>query len=73
MRTTLTLDEDVLRAAKSLAQARSISLGSAVSELARRGLQRSRPTEADGFPVFRVSPNARTITLEDVKSLEDEG
>jgi hypothetical protein len=72
MRTTLSLDEDILRAAKSLAQAQAISLGAAVSELARRGLQRSRPAGTDDFPVFRVSPNARAITLEDVKSLEDE-
>lgn len=72
MRTTLTLDEDILRAARSLAQAQAISLGAAVSELARRGLQRSRPAAAEDFPVFQVSPNARTITLEDVKSLEDE-
>lgn len=38
MRTTLDLDEAVLSAARSLASAQKISLGAAVSELARRGL-----------------------------------
>ncbi len=41
MRTTLDLDETVLAAARSLARARGCSLGSAVSELAMRGLRGS--------------------------------
>lgn len=73
MRTTLTLDDDVLRAARGLARSRSISLGAAVSELARRGLQPNHLVlEEDGLPIFRVGPGARTITLEDVKKVEDE-
>lgn len=43
MRTTLDLDESVLAAARSLASARHISLGAAVSELARRGLAGDTP------------------------------
>lgn len=38
MRTTLELDDTVLAAARSLAGNRGISLGAAVSELAKRGL-----------------------------------
>ncbi|HET6386476.1 MAG TPA: DUF2191 domain-containing protein [Armatimonadota bacterium] len=73
MRTTITLQDDVLHVARSLANARSISLGDAISELVRRGLQTdSSLTEESGFPVFRVSAGARPITLEDVKSAEDE-
>ena len=72
MRATITLDDDVLRAAKVLARARSISLGAAVSELARRGIEHERITTEDGLPVFAVSPGARPITLEDVKQAEDE-
>lgn len=72
MRTTLTLDDDIVRAARSLARARELSLGAAVSELARRGLDHTRDVAVDDFPTFRVSPNARPITLEDVKRLEDE-
>lgn len=37
MRTTLNIEEDALLAAQSLAQRRGISLGTAVSELVRRG------------------------------------
>lgn len=38
MRTTLELDDAVLSAARSLSRAEGISLGAAVSTLARRGL-----------------------------------
>jgi hypothetical protein len=73
MRTTLTLDDDVLRAARSLARARALSLGAAVSELARTGLlQRRTSAEPAAFPAFDVPADAPTITLEDVRALEDE-
>jgi len=62
-----------MRAARSLARTRSISLGAALSELARRGLQQERNVAGSGgFPLFHVSPGARAITLEDVKRMEDE-
>jgi hypothetical protein len=73
MRTTLTIDDDLFLAAKRLSRAQTVSLGTVVSELMRRGLQ--RPVSAsrdDGFPVFRVPPSARPITLADVQKLEDE-
>ncbi len=74
MRTTLTIDDDILRAAKALAHARSQSLGEVVSELIRKGLQSERRIEKEsGFPVFAVSARARPITLEDVRRGEDEG
>ena len=38
MRTTLDLDEDVLQAAKELAEARNTTAGKVLSELARKGL-----------------------------------
>ena len=67
MRTTVNLDSDVVRAARGLAKARSISLGAAISELACRGLEVD-PPDADGaIPVFRVPPGARPISAEDVK------
>lgn len=72
MRTTVTIDPDVLRAARSLARARAISLGAAISELARRGLEWERPIDEGALPLFRVPPGARPITLEDVKQIEDE-
>jgi hypothetical protein len=72
MRTTLTLDADVLQAARSLARARSISLGAAVSELARRGIERDRLEARGALPHFHVPAGATAITLEDVKRVEDE-
>lgn len=73
MRTTLDLDPEILSAARQLAADRSISMGKAVSELARRGLQtRVKSSTRQGFPVFQISRDARPITLEDVRSVEDE-
>lgn len=53
MRTTLDLDETVLAAARALARSQGISLGAAVSELARRGL---RPASSVGAPDISYSP-----------------
>ena len=73
MRTTIAIDDDVLRAAKYLARDRSISLGTAVSELMRKGLNENRVVNDDGgFPVFRISPGSPPLTLEEVRRAEDE-
>lgn len=75
IRTTLNIDEDLLQAARSLARARSISMGEIISELLRKGLEiQRRPAmeQKSGFPVFQVPRDARPITLEDVKKGEDE-
>lgn len=74
MRTTLKLDDDIYRAAKSLADAEAKSIGEVVSRLARRGLAPdSRLTHRNGFPVFLVPPDAPPITTEMVKAaLDDE-
>ena len=74
MRTTLTIDDDVLAVARALAGRRGVSLGTAVSELARRGFKGTGVAdhEDDGVPVFRVSPDAPPITSEDVQKALDE-
>lgn len=76
MRTTLTIDDDLLAAAKRLAEAKSESLGKAISDLARRGLNASpelcKNDKASNFPVFSVPSGAHPITLEDVRKAEDE-
>lgn len=75
MRTTVNIDGELLQVAKSLAQARSVSLGTIVSELMRKGMEAERRPSAhrkSGFPVFSVPRGARSITLEDVKKAEDE-
>jgi hypothetical protein len=75
MRTTLNLDTDVMDAARALADADGRSLGTVVSDLARRGLlpRESWLDEQDGFPVFRVSPGAAVITPEMVEAALEEG
>lgn len=73
MRTTVTIDDDVLAVARALAARRRSSLGSALSELARRGLRSSGPVRKDeDDTVFAVSADAEAITSEDVyRSLSD--
>src|SRR6185369_28414 len=44
MRTTLTLDDDVVELAARQARARGLSLGKAVSDLVRRGLSAPTPS-----------------------------
>ena len=74
MRTTLTLDDEALAAARKLAAARNQPLGRVVSDLMRRGLAARVPYPAskDGFPVFSVAEDSPPITLEDVKRDEDD-
>ena len=74
MRTTLNLDDDVLRAARALARERRDSLGAVVSELARKGLRpEGRFTYEADFPVFQVREDAPPLTPEMVEgALEDE-
>lgn len=76
MRTTLTIDDDLLAAAKSLARDTSETLGVAVSKLMRRGLNATprvgKRKNSSGFPVFSVPKGAHPITLEDVGRAEDE-
>lgn len=72
MRTTVTIDDDVLAVARALAARNRSSLGSALSELARRGFQRPQVANENGFPVFPVAAGAEPITSEDVqKALGD--
>jgi hypothetical protein len=71
MRTTVDLDEDILRTAKELARESEQSLGRVLSDLARRGLKPSgRPSETrNGIPVFPRLPGAKPVTSEMVKEL----
>ncbi len=72
MRTTLDIDDDIVAAARELATAERRSLGSVVSELARRGLTPAR-VDADGdLPVVRVPAGTPAITPEMVRRGVDE-
>ena len=73
MRTTLTLDDDLLPAVKTYAETRAIPLGKAVSQLVRKGLSSPTPIRmVNGFPVFDVPPDDPPITSEGVRELESE-
>lgn len=74
MRTTLSIDPDVLNAAKGIAAARSVSVGTVISELARRGLEtRATPGSRNGFPVFTVPAGTAPLTPDQVLEAEDDG
>jgi hypothetical protein len=76
MRTTLDIEDDVLQAAKELAQREGRTAGKVLSELARRGL--ASPTgRTEGPPRLRsgvpVLPSrGEIVTLEHVQRLRDE-
>lgn len=73
MRTTLDLDPVVLSAARAKAAAERISLGRAVSELARLGLsgQRTQRSSDAGFPVLAGNPD-HPVTDELVAEYRDD-
>ena len=75
MRTTLALDDDVFAFARAHAQRERISIGEAVSRLARQGIQahgRAPATRAAPKSRFALLPaRAEVITSEHVRSLLD--
>jgi hypothetical protein len=73
MRTTLTLDDDVLTSARSLAAQRGVSVGVVISDLARRSLTSSQPAATrNGIRLFPVRPGATPVTPELVKALAED-
>jgi len=72
MRTTLDIDDDVLRAARSIARVQDVSLGRAVSALARKALSVRSFAKKRGFPVFRVAPSTPPLTEDLVRRAEEE-
>jgi negative regulator of replication initiation len=73
MRTTLSLDDDVLRSVKRYAASRSLTLGEAVSDLVQRALTVPRPTkEVNGVWVFDLPPESPRVTTKKVRELDAE-
>lgn len=69
MRTTLDVENDVLDAARTLASARGVSVGAALSELARRGLAARVPISTrSGFPVFQIPAGSTSFGPEEVEA-----
>ena len=71
MRTTVDLDEDILRTAKAIARNNEQSLGRVISDLARQGLKPPTPKykTRNGVPLLTPKPGAQMITSEHVKEL----
>lgn len=67
MRTTLDIDDDVVAAARELAALDRRSLGSVVSELARRGLTPAQVVADGALPVIRIPEGTSPITPEMVR------
>lgn len=75
MRTTLAIDDDVLAAARHLAEREHKSVGEIITSLARQGLLRGQhPSEfvRNGIVLLPKQPNAAPVTLEIVNQLRDE-
>ena len=74
MRTTLDIDEDVLRAAKDLAASRRTTAGRVLSDLARAALapKQRTPTLRHGVPVLPPRPGEGPVTRDVVKRLRDD-
>jgi hypothetical protein len=73
MRTTVEIDDDVLRAARQRAASRGQSLGQTLSDLARASLTRSAAGEyRNGVKLFPVGPRASRSTMEEVNALRDD-
>ena len=74
MRTTLTLDDDVLAAARGIACQQGRSLGEVISDLARDGLvpKGPAPRTRNGIPLLERTTKSQPVTLEIVNQLRDD-
>ena len=75
MRTTLAIDDDILAAAKHLAERERKSVGEVVSALARQGLSRdarSPCAQRNGVPLLPLRKGAASVTFALVNRLRDE-
>jgi len=74
MRTTLSLDDDVLSAAKEIASSENRTLGEVISSLARKGLKpiASRRHSRNGVPLLPVRAGSPKVTSELVHKLREE-
>ena len=74
MRTTVNIDDDVLRAAKELARLSGRTLGEVLSDLVREALSSGaeEATMRNGVPMLEPVPGARMVTSKDVSLLLNE-
>jgi hypothetical protein len=74
MRTTLSIDDDVLAAAKGLAALQRKSVGEVISELTRQALRpgAQKAKARNGVPLLAVCAKSKAVTPELVNQLRDE-
>ena len=73
MRTTLALDDDILMAARAIAERERRTIGAVVSDLARKSLNdRPKFKTRNGIPLLDKRPGGVPVTLELVNRLRDE-
>jgi len=73
MRTTLSIDDDVLSAAKAVADQQHRSAGEVISEWARKALYKPAPeTTRNGIPLLTARKPGAVVTLDLVNHLRDE-
>ncbi|MGJ9414131.1 hypothetical protein ACHAAC_15620 [Aeromicrobium sp. CF4.19] len=72
MRTTITIDDDVLAAARQLASARQQSIGQVVSELARASLETTKSGSHRNGVLLLPRSDGVVSRPEDVEALLDE-
>ena len=73
MRITLSIEDDVLNAARELAARQGKSVGEVISSLARQALcpKRSGKRTRNGVPLLPVRPGTTRVTPELVNQLRD--
>lgn len=73
MRTTLTLDDDILARARELAEVSGRSVGAVISDMARESLAaRARTATRNGIHLLPTTNPAAAVTLEEVNRLRDD-
>jgi hypothetical protein len=76
MRTTLSIDDDVLVAARGLAERDDKTIGEVISDLARQALQAPRDQfefeTRNGVPLLPVRKGSLPVTTELINRLRDE-
>lgn len=74
MRTTLTLDDDILTAARALAEQRGVPIGSIISDLARQSLSSTHVSALtrNGIRLLPVRQGSGPVTPALIKRLMEE-
>ncbi len=74
MRTTITLDDDIVELVARHAKLRGVSLGKTISDLVRRGLSAPTPSmDKSGLVMFQLPADSPKVTTREVRRIDAEG